>query len=125
MPDTDYLAKLKEYLKSAAVTTTHIPFTVRAVQHLAEGVTVVHDSLGDFDTFFDAEKWEPTMPEIWGDAMYPPVLKRRNMGVLLGNGQVPPIRSFNMALTYARQHLKPKKGFDLTLSAREDPKKEL
>jgi hypothetical protein len=109
MPNTDYAEKLRSYLKSAE--TAEFPFTTLAVQHLADGITTVQDSLGEFDTYFDPEKWEPTMPEIWSDdSLYPPRVKRASLGVLPGMGRVPAVRSFDVALAFAKQQLKPKNG---------------
>jgi hypothetical protein len=111
MPNEQYLERLRSYLKHAENDPAqHISFTVLAIQHLGEGVTVVYDSMGEFDTYFDREKWYPTMPEIWEDSLYPPVLEPLNLGVLQGIGQAPAVRSFEMALAFTKRQLKPKSG---------------
>jgi hypothetical protein len=79
-----YLANLESYFKSCE--TTAVPFFVLAILHLADGVTITLDSMGEFDIYFDRERWEPEELEIWNQSEYSGELHKRNLGVLPGAG---------------------------------------
>jgi hypothetical protein len=111
MPNEQYTDRLRSYLSNAGKGENgHTPFTVHEIQHLGVGLTVVHDSLDEYDIFFDKDCWEPTT-DVWEDSHYPPVLGPFNLGVLMGYWQVTnPVHSFEMAEVFAKRWLKPKNG---------------
>lgn len=107
MSQENYLENLRTCLK-AAETVTH-PFSTVNVQHLADGVIAVEDSTGEFDCYFDPEQWEASFPAIWGDdGLFPPAVKRAQLGVLPGLGIAPAVRDFQGAAKFAAHQLKPK-----------------
>lgn len=82
------------------------------IQALAPGVVAVRDSMNEYDTYFDRERWEPTIPEIWMEeggrcALYPSSLEEANIGVLPGLGRFPAPRGFAEVAEYAQKMLQP------------------
>ena len=112
MPKKQYLERLSSYLKySGPGPDGHTPFEVLGTLRLGVSLTVVYDSLGEYDIFFDTDDWEPAMPEIWGNSHYPQTLEPYGLGVLMGYWQATnPVRSFEMAEAFAKRFLKPKHG---------------
>ena len=71
---------------------------------------VVYDSMGEYDVFFDGSSYISLHPSIWdeGRALFPnDTVKKLNIGILPGKGRAPQIRSFEEALAFAQQQLKP------------------
>ncbi len=68
------------------------------------GVVIVEDSEGKFDTYFDKDKWEFTHLKTSGEG----ACMSEEIGVLLGNGRSPTVSSFEEAVKFASEHLRPK-----------------
>lgn len=66
------------------------------------GVIIVQDSKGEFDTYFDKDKWKFIFPTVWerGGASI-----SDEIGILPGTGRCPAVSSFEMAVQFASEHL--------------------
>lgn len=76
------------------------------MQSLADGVTVGLDDLGDFEIYFDPERWEVINPAVWGNTQ-PPFPAEYDLGLISPSASA---RSFSAAEHIARLALKPKDG---------------
>lgn len=107
---SSFMEKLQERFRKAAK--AKVPFEVVEMQELAPGVIAVHDTMNEFDTYFDRERWEPTMPQIWGEegdpcGLYPPTLEGTGIGILPGAGRAPQPHNFSGVTEYAKKQLQP------------------
>ena len=112
---TSFLERLAAYAEKTPASST--PFRFIEMQHFGAGITAVHDSLGEYDVYFDPDLWDVIFPQIWGDGLYPPAAKEHNLGILPGVGRAPKIRSFIEALYFAKGQLEPKASWHAKLPA--------
>ena len=100
MEHQEFLSRVRELVVRVAKQ-GFIPVQMAA----GNGVVIVQDSSGEFDTYFDKNRWEFTHPEIWEGEL---VHIGEQVGVLPGAGCAPQPRSFEETLRYAARHLKSK-----------------
>jgi len=107
--DSAFLKRLLDYYEPE-VKSRH--YGINGICEFAPGVIGISDTFqgGEFDVFFDVERWGATMPELWGETLTPPGLAGTGMGVLPGIGSAPPPRSLDGLFRLARRHLQPLKG---------------
>lgn len=100
MEHQDFLLKVSRLVITAARQ------GFRPVQMAAgNGVLIVQDSEGEFDTYFDKEKWEFTHPKIWeGERVH----IGEEIGILPGTGKYPAVASFEAAVQFASEQLRSK-----------------
>jgi hypothetical protein len=100
MEHQQFLLKVKGLVIKAA-TQGFVPVQLAA----GNGLLIVQDSEGEFDTYFDKEKWEFAHPKIWKDEI---VHIGEEIGVLPGNGRYPAVASFEGAVQFASEQLRSK-----------------
>src|SRR3989344_1573942 len=96
--DAEFIGKVLAY---AQETPYRIPLEAA---ELAPGVVTVYDVSGDYDTYFDRTRWDPSHPDTWGDLLFEG-MEETGMEILLGVSNLPRIDSFRAAFQFARYHL--------------------
>ena len=87
--------------------THHRQIGIVEMAGLGTGVFCVYDTDDEFEIFFNRQGWDLRSPEIWGGSAHLPDFGLLRMGYLCGNGFAPRIRTYESALTHAKEELKP------------------
>src|ERR1035437_3491210 len=70
---------------------------------IGDGILIVQDTQSEYDVYFDTDKWEYVMPQIWEGFD-----NNEGVGVLPGTGRHPAVRNFQDAVQFAGQQLRSK-----------------